>query len=320
MKLGLIDRAITILLIMLITSAFSQAVAVPSLSLGSFNVALDDGSLPLYPGTLDGAAPFNVFGSCADITTQTIEGEDCGGGNGVVRTQDSVSHVWSITADNYDPGAPNLTDVVIEQILTPSTNAVIEFESLPVVCTSIGGGGTNPVSSIVKNANGSSVMTCNLGEFIEGQQKSFTANVRVSGLSWNGSDYSSSQRVYSLGADDNENATGASYADIGPIRISAQPAYDLIRSITTTQGFYNTSSVSYKAVKDLDGDGSLDSEPGLYTYGLLRLAAARKSGVESLQQPIVFQDSFQAKALSENGADYPLELYVNQCLYNRHLS
>ncbi|MEZ5536233.1 MAG: SdrD B-like domain-containing protein [Thiolinea sp.] len=280
--------------------------------------------MPLFPGTLDGSEPFNVLGNCTGVTDTAIEGEDCGGGNGVVRTQDVVSHVWSVTADNYDPGAPNLTDVVIEQTIKPSgttayaqtlDKAEISFEAIPVVCMPIAGGGINPPSEIIDNGDGSWTLRCNLGEFTEGQQKSFTATVKISGQSLNGSEYISSQRVYSWDADGNPNAVEATYADVGPIKISAQPAYDLVRSISPTQGFYNR-DVVYRAMKDLDGDGALDTEPGYQFYGLIRLAAARKTGIEAIQQPYTFQDVYSATALSESGAPYDLEMYVTECRDN----
>lgn len=284
------------------------ASATPKVTIGKFG-----------PGTLDGSAPFNVLGSCADTADQQIGGDDCGESNGVVRTQDMVSHIWSVTADGYAQGDPNLKNVVLEQIIKPSANGVVQFENLPVSCTPMAGGGSTPVSGLKSNSDGSWTMTCNLGEFAEGQQKSLTVNVKISGKSWNGSDYTSSQRVYSVAADGvTENATGMSYADVGPIKISAQPAYDLMHSINTTQGFYNA-DVAVRAVKDLNNDGVIDAkdnEPGYYTYGFVRLAAARKTGIEALAQPLVFQDVFKATALASNGADFPLEFYVTECRDN----
>lgn len=284
------------------------ASAAPKVTLGRFG-----------PGTIDGTAPFNVLGACANASDQRIDGEDCGESNGVVRTQDSVSHIWSITADGYELGAPNLKNVVLEQTIKPGANAVIQFDSLPVSCTPKAGGGTKPASTIKDNGDGSWTLICNLGEFAEGQQKSLTVNVKISGKSWNGSDYTSSQRVYSV-ADDGvtENATGMSAADVGPIKISAQPAYDLVHSISPTQGMY-TNYIGVRAVKDLNGDGKIDAadnEPGFYTYQLIRLAAARKTGIEALAQPLIFKDTFKATALAENGADYPLEFYVTECRDN----
>ena len=97
-SLGL--RILWLCLILLLLPALANAA--PSVTIGRFG-----------PGTIDGTAPFKVLGACADDADQDIDGEDCGESNGVVRTQDSVSHIWSITADGYVPGAPNLKNVVL---------------------------------------------------------------------------------------------------------------------------------------------------------------------------------------------------------------
>jgi hypothetical protein len=47
--------------------------------------------------------------------------------------------------------------------------------------------------------------------------------------------------------------------------------------------------------------------------------AARKTGIESLAQPLVFKDVFKATALASNGADFPLEFYVTECRDNANL-
>lgn len=213
-----VSLRLRLLLLSLLMSFSSLVFAMPTLGLGPFNVKLDDGTFPVFPGTLDGSAPFDVLGNCADTRDMATQGEDCGGGNGVVRSQDIVSHVWSVTADNYDPGAPTLKNVVLEQTITPSTHGVIDFERIPVACTPTGGGGSSPASKIVKNTDGSRVLTCNLGEFTEGQQKSITINVKVSGDSWNDSNYTSTQRVYSLDDSSNANATEGTSPAVGPIR------------------------------------------------------------------------------------------------------
>ncbi len=288
----------SLLLVMLTLLFPALATAMPTVGIGPFG-----------PGTIDGSAPFNVLGGCSSSTDPQIQGEDCGENNGVVRTQDIVSHVWSITADNYAPGDPNLTNVTVEQTITPGTNAVIAFEKLPVACTPTGGGGTGaPVSGIVKNPDGSSVLTCNLGEFTEGQQKSLTVNVKISGDSWNGSDYSSTQRAYSLATNGTPNATEGTSVPVGPIQVSAVPAFDLVHSVTPTQGMYT----DYIGTQDV-GNGP---ELGFYNYAIIRLAAARKTGIESLQQSLVFKDNFVAYANSETGPVYPLEFYITECRDN----
>ena len=74
---------------------------------------------PFGPGVLTGAAPFNTDGNCAGTNPGDdfadpghSPGDDCGPGNDVVRTQQQVQYVWSITADNFAPGAADLSNVV----------------------------------------------------------------------------------------------------------------------------------------------------------------------------------------------------------------
>ncbi len=293
-------RFSTAVLLLLLSVVSAQVQAIPTLGLGPFG-----------PGTIDGSAPFNVTGDCASSTAQDLTGEDCGESNQVVRTQDIVSHVWSVTADDFDPGQANLQNVVLEQIITPSANAKVSFDSIPVVCQSFGGGGDTPVSAVTDNGNGSWTLTCNLGEFTAGQQKSVTVGVRVSGNSHNGSDYTSTQRVYSLDDNGSPNATEASSPAVGPIKISARPAYDLISSLSPTMGFRSGSV----GVRDV-GNGP---ERGFYIYKNLRLAAAAKTGIEAIQQPYQFQDEFSVTALSADGNPYDLEFHITECRDNPSL-
>ena len=123
--------------VLLFILAANVAYAQPQLNVGPFG-----------PGTIDGSPPFKTDGECVSSNAIANAGDDCGESNGQVRSQDIVTHVWSVTANNYAAGAANLKNVVFEQILHPSTHAVIQFESLPVICTPTAGGGTNPPSSI----------------------------------------------------------------------------------------------------------------------------------------------------------------------------
>lgn len=269
---------------------------------------------PLGQGVQDGTAPFgNVdLTPCASATDTAIAGVDCGDNNRVVRSQDIATHLWSVSANGGPPTVPNgdpiLDDVVIEQTITPSENAVISFEELPAICKASNGGGTNPPSAIVDNNDGSWTMTCNLGPFSEGQAKLFTVGVKPSGLSWNGSTYTTTQRVYSLDSDGNSNSTANTYVDNTPITISSAPAYDLIHSLSTTHPI-RRSSVTTMDV----GQGV---EPGFLAYQNIRLAATRQVGVESVTQPIVINDTFVGRSGSENGPIYPLEFHIVACAPN----
>ncbi|MEZ5479955.1 MAG: SdrD B-like domain-containing protein [Thiolinea sp.] len=263
---------------------------------------------PFGSGLKDGVAPFNTSGLCNDSSDTRLSGEDCGAANKVVRTQELASHTWSVTADSYAPGQSNLTDVILEQTLLPSTHAVVDFEKIPVPCTAAGGGGLNPASSITENPDGSLSLLCNLGEFNEGEQKSVTVSVKISGESRNGASYVSKQRVYSLDSSGQANAQEGQTADVGPILISARPAFDLVHSLSPTQSMYG----GYIGKRDV-GQGL---ESGFYTYMYLRMTAASRSGIESLQQPFSFRNEIRAFADSELGTPYALEFYVTECRDN----
>jgi len=84
-------------------------------------------------------------GNCASSTSIAGAGDDCGENNNQVRTQDTITYNWSITANDYTAGQANPENVVFEQILTPSPNAVVGFQRVPAICTVAGGGGSNPI-------------------------------------------------------------------------------------------------------------------------------------------------------------------------------
>ncbi|MGB1311128.1 MAG: hypothetical protein ACPG47_07935, partial [Leucothrix sp.] len=266
----IIFKLLSIIVIGLFVCA--NAHATPSITFG-----------PLGQGVVDGTAPFGLAQTdlsgnhfpCPSATATSIEGADCGDNNRVVRTQDIATHLWSISVSggppSTPPGDPILNDVVIEQTVFPSANAVLNIE-MPAACTVAAGAGTNPPSSITKNADGSTTLTCNLGSFTEGQARIFGVPVQPSGESWNGSTYTSTQRVYSVDANGDPTSTANTYVNNDPITISSAPAYDLIHSISSTQGM----RTGYIGSNDV-GQGI---EPGFYAYMQVRVAATRRYGVE----------------------------------------
>ena len=298
-------RALFSLAILLVCSS---AVAIPNVSFGPLGVGLVDGTSPF--GTAQEDLSGNLI-PCSSSTATDLAGADCGENNRVVRTQDVATHLWSISvsggAATIPPGDPVLTDVVIEQIFTPSANAELSVP-MPAACTTGAGGGTNPTSSIVLNGDGTTTLTCNLGPFAEGQARIFGVNVQPTGNSWNGSSYTSTQRVFSVDAAGDPNATVNTFSDNRPVSISSAPAYDLIHSISSTQAIRNY-SVGNRDV----GQGS---EPGFYAYMHLRVAATRRFGVETIVQPITINNTLNATSTSVNGPAYPLEFHVTECTPN----
>jgi len=273
-----------------------SALAIPTLGLGPFG-----------PGVQDGSAPFNTDGNCASTTSLANAGDDCGESNNQVRTQDTVTFNWSVTANDYTAGQANPENVIFEQVLSQSTNAVVNFERIPAICTVAGGGGSNPVSSITTEANGDIKLTCNLGEFNEGAQLSFSSVAKASGESWNGTTFSSKQRVYSNADDGASNATTAVTPDIGPITISSRPRSDL--SSSGFLGYY------LYGARDV-GQGV---ENGYYTWLNMQVSTDQKTGTESIQQPFSFDFDLSATKTSASGPDYTssgFEYYMISCTYN----
>jgi len=298
-------RALFSIAILLSSSA---VFAMPNISFGPLGAGLVDGTAPF--GTAQEDLSGNLI-PCSSPTAPDIAGSDCGENNRVVRTQDVATHLWSISvsggAATIPPGDPVLTDVVIEQIFTPSTNAELSIP-MPAACTTAAGGGTNPPSSVVLNGNGTTTLTCNLGPFAEGQARIFGVNVKPTGNSWNGSSYTSTQRVYSVDTSGAANAAVNTFVDKRPVTISSAPAYDLIHSLTSTQAIRNY-SVGNRDV----GQGT---EPGFYAYMGLRVAATRRFGVETIVQPITINNTLNATSASVNGPAYPLEFHITQCTPN----
>ena len=296
--------------LVLVLVPYAHVYAIPNITFG-----------PLGQGIVDGTSPFGLAQTdasgtplpCTSSAATLIDGADCGDDNRIIRTQDVATHLWSISVSDGPPstapGDPILSDVVIEQIFTPSTNAVLNVK-LPAACTTAAGGGTNPPSSVVQNANGSTTLTCNLGPFAEGQARIFGVGVQPSGESWNGSSYSSTQRVYSLDANGNSNSTTNTYVSNEKITISSAPAFDLIHSVSSTQGMYT----GYVGSGDV-GSG-FGTEPGFYAYMNIRVAATRRYGIETVVQPIVFKNILNAKSGSAGGPAFPLEFKITECTPN----
>lgn len=305
----------------------------PELSIGSFG-----------PGVLDGSSPFNVSGSCTSVVSNPTPtggdewsdtvapgqqpGDDCGSQNGIVRSQESIATIWSITADNYEPGAGDLANVIFEQIIHTGPGALADFERIPVSCVAppSGSGGTTPVSTITYNDPnpGDTKLTCNLGSFPEGFQESLTSFIQVSGESVHGSQIWTEQRVYSLDANGVDNAVPGDAPQVGPITVSAAPAYDVGKDRIGILN-YGPRDLDMKFDDHLPDcvapdttDCNIGSEPGLYGYFMIDLAAQAESGIEALQQPFTLDDNFFATTDSPAaGTPYTgYEFEVTECRYN----
>ena len=223
-----------------------------------------------------------------------------------------VTTVWSITADNFEPGTADWGQVVFEQTLVPETGnaAAVSFERIPLSCVappSGSGGSGSPSSAILTDypTVGQTTLRCNLGQFTEGGQKSLTTSIKVSGLSPNGSRFSTTEKVYVPG----QRAVPADGPPVGPIVVSARPAYDLAKL-----SFRNADTIQRCVDTDNDAGTPCETLRGYDTYFLMRISAAQKTGIESLQQPIHIEDNLTA--LTAGAAPYTPEFYVTDCVAN----
>jgi hypothetical protein len=233
----------------------------PELSLGLFG-----------PGVIDGSGSFNHLGGCTSDTEIAQPGDDCGPANGQVMSQDDVSTVWSITADNFEPGTADVGPVVFEQTIVPTAGAVVDFARVPVACVPPpnGTGGTGaPVSEIRYDYPnpGEITLICNLGQFAEGSQESMTTVISVSGESVNGSTFTTRQRVYRPG----DLAVPALADEIGPIAISARPAWDLKKL-----AFRNMDATTVCVDSDGNPGTPCENVRGYFTYTILRFEVRQR--------------------------------------------
>ena len=289
-------------LILLSSSAYSST---PSLEFGPFGQGIVDGTSPFGTDVEDTSG--NLV-ACSSAASSQVDGADCGDNNHVLRSQDVAAHLFSISANGGDPTIPLgdnvVEDVVLEVTATPSADAVIVFDAMPTSCTTLGGGGTNPPSSIVTDANGSITLICNMGGLSEGQAKLLSIPIKPSGVSANGSSYTTTQKIYSAPASDGSaTSTVNTYIDSTPMLISAAPAWDLINAGWSKQG------TIYRDV----GQGL---EPGIINGAWIQVAATRKTGIESITEPMTFSSIFSTSSTSASCPGFTPEFHVISCSPN----
>jgi uncharacterized repeat protein (TIGR01451 family) len=274
-------------------------------------------------GIITGSAPFDTAdASCSPDPgvpaqptllndTTTPPGIDCTKYDDNVRSGDNVAFNFAISGSAEDDTVFDVNDVVLQQTITPTGGAIINFARIPIACVppSGGAGGTPPPFSKVEYWNGSTWvdytgpgytvpqdvppaaagqplrLTCNKGTYATGDASTIGTTVRIDPTSPNGSSFTSEAIVFA--ADNDGNATAVPDEPLGSpaIEIKARPEWDLRKG-----GFYRQDWTS----RDPDGAGPLPSTPGFYTYFNIMLGADRKAGNEPLQQPIVVQDQLYA--------------------------
>ena len=186
------------------------------LDIGIPNGNQDDGNLPF-----DTADPALCPGGAGDAT---LNGADCGEQNLVVRTQDTVSTTFSVTSNNT---ATNEVILVHNIDLSLDPNADVFFDRLPAVCLQAGDllDPTDPTSTVTTPSSfTATTLTCNLGNFIGGEQKSVTTDMRVSGNSQNAAVFTANANVFT---DDTTFPSTTDALTQDTFTISAGPQYDL---------------------------------------------------------------------------------------------
>ncbi len=256
-------------------------------------------------GVFSGTAPFNTTGTC------TAAGDDCSDTDVRVRTADDMQFSWSIVSQNIPVGAPDMYAVILEQTIFPSTDADIQFSKIPVACLAppAGAGGTNPLSEIIENSDGSITLMCNLGSMSNGDQKSFSVDVKPLTTSANNSSFTTTQKVYALDANGVQIVSDVPYVNSNTYSISAAPAWDVS---TKLQPLYR-STVSTQDV----GTGR-GPEPGFYMYTAIGIGAVEQTagkGISALTDSVNFD--FDLSAVKSDGVTaFPIEYKIAHCLPN----
>ncbi len=273
---------------------FSPTLLAQSLSLGPFG-----------EGVITGSAPFNVTGTC------TQAGDDCAGNDNRIRSADIQNHFWSLSMSGIPAGDPAVESVVFEQTLIPGLNASLQFDEIPTICLAPpqGPGGSNPLSSITENADGSITLLCNLGSMGNGDQKSFSVPIRPLADSANGSTFTSAQKAYGLDVNGVQIIADTTYTDPATYSVSAAPAWDLIGD---RRALYQGGATSFDV-----GTGR-GVEDGFYLWVTAHLSAdvdRAGKGVSSLTNSFSFNNALTAVA-SDGVTNFPLEYGITQCIPN----
>lgn len=238
------------------------------------------------PAIYTGSDPFDTV--CPD------DGKDCSPNDLVVRSADTVTFTWAVTASSLDDLADTAGAVMLSQTLTLVDGAIANFVRIPARCKPAGGGGAAPASVIVDQdgtvipegamppAGTTSVtLHCNLGTWSQtGNAVTLQPVVKISSESPNGSSFTATAVATAVDEAGAPTAVPSGTRDYGPVDITSAPAYELEK-----KGFFNQDA-GY-------GDIGRGVEPGWFTYAVIQVKTNRVVGVEALQQPItVTEDVF----------------------------
>ena len=227
-----------------------------------------------------GTATFNTTGSCP---TQ-VPGDDCGEYDDVVRTNDTTTIGYTITADNIPDGNTNpLNDVVVEQVIIPNPGAVVTVPSLHPNCLTTG---VSPVSGIaVDPATGIITVTCNIGPKANGTSI-LPMFIRTDGDSTDGSSFEVAARVYS--GTDRAQVTDSSMLGPEEIFVSAAPRFDITKGNDASNPFNRVVYLqTTQRVNPITGVSEFGAN---YSWDISVLYDGGTKGQAALSEPITFSD------------------------------
>lgn len=261
------------------------------------------------PAVFTGSAPFDS-GCPAD-------GRDCAIDDQTVRSGDTVTFTWAVTASSQQDLSPGLSAVVLEQTLDLHDGAIANFSRIPARCKPTGGGGADPASVIVDQDGNvipegempptgttSVTLRCNLGEWSQtGDAVTLQPVVKVSPTSPNGSTFTTTANVYAVDPSGSPTAVPAEPEQFGPIDITSVPQYELDK-----KGFFNLDA----GTRDI-GEGP---ELGYYTYAVVQVKTNRAVGVEAMELPATFTEDIFG-FLPDGTTAYPeMKFALTQCIPN----
>ncbi|QIK63492.1 hypothetical protein G7068_09985 [Leucobacter viscericola] len=167
-----------------------------------------------------------------------VAGNDCSTSDHRVLTNDTTSAFLAVSIEQ-DQETPSETatvvdDVVIEARLSQRDGADAHFKTLPKTglpasCET----GRSPASSIETDADGNSVLLCNIGRVESSGVRAVPIDVIASGNSANGSSFSLTARaVAGDGQGEDPAATASEEFTFEPVEISASPRLNLVNGGT----------------------------------------------------------------------------------------
>jgi hypothetical protein len=265
-------------------------------------------------GIITGSAPFDTAdASCSPDPgvpaqptllndTTTPPGIDCTKYDDNVRSGDNVAFNFAISGSAEDDTVFDVNDVVLQQTITPTGGAIINFARIPLACVppSGGAGGTPPPFSKVEYWNGSTWvdytgpgytvpqdvppaaagqplrLTCNKGTYSHGRRQHHRHHrARRPHVAQRQQLHQRSHRVR---CDNAGNATGSARRPLGSpaIEIKARPEWDLRKG-----GFYRQDWTTATPTERARCPAPPASTPTSTSCS----AADRKAGNEPLQQP-----------------------------------